>query len=83
MTPISYEGLPKVEALINSGLRLDQICDRYGRSVHPDADEFLRVHRQAKRLLLKHLIQTHNNIHMPLIARRIAEPLLQRFARQD
>ena len=46
------EGVAKVSALVHKGFKIEQICDQYGRSVHPDADKFLSYHRQAKRMMI-------------------------------
>jgi len=52
MPDICMEGVPKVFALVHKGYKIEQICDRFGRSVHPDAEEFLSYHRQAKRMMI-------------------------------
>jgi hypothetical protein len=53
MKSISYEGISKVINLLNSGLKLEEIVDSYGRPIHEDAKLFFIYHKQAKRLLIK------------------------------
>ena len=53
MIPISYEGIIKVIDLLNSGKKIEDIVDSYGRPIHEDAKEFFLYHKQAKRLLIK------------------------------
>ena len=53
MADLSWNGASKVVALLDAGLPLEQIVDRYGRHVHPDAQEFCSSHSQAKRIIIK------------------------------
>ena len=62
MKDFCFDGRNKVLALIQNGYSIEQICDNYGRSVHPDADEFLAYHRQAKRMLIKQCIEKYNSL---------------------
>jgi len=39
--------------LLDNGVALGEIVDRWGRSVHPAADDFLSCHVQAKRMILR------------------------------
>jgi len=62
MKELCFDGGNKVLTLIQNGHSIEQICDSYGRSVHPDADEFLAYHRQAKRMLIKQCIERYNSL---------------------
>ena len=50
---IDYQGASRVMNLLDAALRLEDIVDQHGRSVHPEADHFLRNHNEAKRILIK------------------------------
>ena len=39
--------------LLDNGVALGEIVDRWGRSVHPAADDFLSCHVQVKRTILR------------------------------
>jgi len=39
--------------LLDDGVALGEIVDRWGRSVHPAADDFLSCHVQVKRMILR------------------------------
>ena len=67
MKKITYNGAAAVIELIDSGVALDQICDRYGRPIHPLAHEFLSYHKQAKRMLLRQAY-TNNRIKQQLLS---------------
>jgi len=53
MKSISYDGLLTVINLLNSGLKLDDIVDSYGRPINEGDKEFFSYHKQAKRLIIK------------------------------
>jgi hypothetical protein len=36
------------------------IVDSYGRSLHPDSNIFFKYHKQAKRIILKNMIEYFN-----------------------
>jgi len=55
-------GILLVIQQVQEGLTIEQICDRYGRPVrpvHPDAQQFLAQHKQAKRLVIKSMFQIY------------------------
>lgn len=51
-----YTYWPRVQELIDDGYALSEICDRYGRPIHPDAVPFFQHHRQARRQMCKQYI---------------------------
>jgi len=53
MLPFTWNGARKVAHLIEAGLDLPDIVDRYGRAVHEDAVDFCSSHIRAKRVLIK------------------------------
>ncbi len=53
VSPIDYQGASRIMNLLDAALRLEDIVDQHGRSVHPEADHFLRDHNEAKRILIK------------------------------
>ena len=46
--------------LLDANVKLSNIIDRYGRPIHPDAQEFFSYHKQAKRLLIKSAVHDIN-----------------------
>ena len=48
MKPISYEGIIKVIDLLNSGKKIEDIVDSYGRPIHEDAKEFFYIINRQK-----------------------------------
>ena len=56
MQKFDWTGFDNILRLLESGLNLPEICDRYGNAAHADAEPFLKYHRQAKRMLIKHII---------------------------
>ena len=53
MRAMDYTGAAAVVQLIEDGLALGDIVDRYGRAVHPQAKRFMSYHRTAKRFLIR------------------------------
>jgi hypothetical protein len=53
MRTIDYNGASLVMDLLDRGVPLRAIVDRYGRPVHADAEQFMSYHRQAKRMLIQ------------------------------
>ena len=60
MKPLSYKGLDKVLNLLNEGIPLNGIVDRYGRPLREEALEYFLYHKQHKRYLMK---KAENDIH--------------------
>lgn len=52
MPLLCYSGVTRVMDLVDAGVTLSDIADRYGRAVHPDARKFLSHHTQAKMTLI-------------------------------
>ena len=59
MKIVDWNGWQPVVELIDNGVALDKIADRWGRSVHPVADAFLAYHVQVKKMMLKEYHNTH------------------------
>ena len=56
---MDYSGATAVVQMIEDGLGLDDIVDRYGRAVDPRAEQFMRYHKQAKRILINHCVENN------------------------
>jgi len=54
--PLNYSGWEKIIKLIDEGKQLENIVDRYGHPIDSNAEEFTQYHKQAKRMIIKHLI---------------------------
>ena len=59
MKIVDWNGWQPVVELIDNGVALDKIADRWGRSVHPVADAFLAYHVQVKKMMLKEYHDAH------------------------
>ena len=57
---LDYQGASRVMDLLDANIKLSNITDRYGRPIHPEAQEFLSYHKQAKRLLIKSAVRDIN-----------------------
>jgi len=53
MKIVDWGGWEAIIELIDNGVALAEIVDRWGRSVHPVADGFLSCHVQVKRMILR------------------------------
>ena len=61
MKIVDWAGWEVVIELIDNGVGLDKIADRWGWSVHPVADAFLSCHVQLKRMILKEYHDAHKD----------------------